>query len=743
MFLSQPGSSRFLAASCAFSCAAFLLSGGAPAHAQAAGPTETIDYLYVSPQGSDAWSGQSPIPGGEGSGPFQTLAHAQETLHVLTSPGLSRPVEIAVDPAVCPAQDFLGRWFPAAPNTPVIWHSDADRTVLIYTPAMPQQIDALAAEDFAHAAGPKIARFYVSPDGSDAWRGMAPAEDADLGPFRTLDRAQEAVAAFLADSPGAPVEVVFEAGATVESGATVDAAADKPNGAANASGSAGAKAAKTKALAALKARELAATKAAISASHVASGTAPAIIFGKGGPVVIKGGSIGKSGTSPKLVFAHYMVCNRDYGGSVAGYERDIQDAQANGINGFALNCGGWNGANYKQDTASMFQAAQAVSPDGSFKLFFSADMTGLTYPEVVAMMTAYAQNPNYWCITQTTGATTVNRPVLSTWGGEGGAWNGPTTASVKNRWQNLVLAPLKAAGINVYFMPFFFMTDTNGQYVNISPTTVSAEVSGLLSGLADGFFYAGSVTCPIVPGQPDVYAGEEAYVAGLKAGGLGTMGSVTPQYWGSTQLSFGRHYIEYFGGEGLAAQWASIINVQKPDWVECFTWNDFGESTYFSPIDDVNKYWPWTINNALGYYKSHAGAMKLNQYYMNWYKSGVKPAVTSDSIYCFYRTHPKNAVATNDPLGPIYFFDGDCEDTIYVTTILTAPATLVVTTGSQTTTLAVPAGLQNTRVPFQVGAQSFQILRSGRTVISQIGEPIIAVPAQLNFNYYTVAASSN
>ena len=738
MFLSQSGPSRFLTASCAFSAAALFLSGGPSAHAQAADTASaaTVDYLYVSPQGSDGWSGQSPVPADGGDGPFQTLGHAQEAVKALAGPGLSRPVEVAVDPALCPAQDFLGRWFSAAPTTPVIWHAEAVRTVLIYTPSMPQQVDALAAEDYAHAAESPITRFYVSPDGSDAWRGLSPAADADNGPFRTLDRAQEAVTAFLENRPGAPVEVVFEAGMSVESGMSVDAAG-KPNAAARA------KAAKAKALAAMKARDLAGTKVAVPASHVASGTAPAIVFGKGGPVAIKGGPVGRSGAAPKLVFAHYMVCNRDYGGSVAGYERDIQDAQAAGINGFALNCGSWNGGNYKGDVGSMFQAAKAVSPDGSFKLFFSADMTGLSYTEVVQMMTAYAQNPNYWSVAQTTAAGTVNRPVLSTWGGEGGSWNGPTTASVKTRWQSLVLAPLKTAGINTYFMPFFLMTDANGQYTGIDSGTVSAEAKNLLSGLADGFFYAPSITCPIDPAQADVFAGAEAYAAGLKSAGLGTMSSVTPQYWGSKQTSLGRRYIEYYGGEGLAAQWTSIINVQKPNWVECFTWNDFDEATYFSPIDDVNKYWPYTAHPAPGFYKSHAGALKLNQYFINWYKSGVKPAVTADSIYCFYRTNPKDAVATNDHVGRVNWFIGDCEDDIYITTILTAPATLVVTTGSKTVSLPVGAGLQNTRVPFQVGAQAFQIIRGGQTTVSQIGTPITAVPTEYNFNYYTVAASSH
>ncbi|MDQ1692637.1 MAG: hypothetical protein QOH85_172 [Acidobacteriaceae bacterium] len=48
----------------------------------------------------------------------------------------------------------------------------------------------------------------------------------------------------------------------------------------------------------------------------------------------------------KMVFAHYMVTNQDYQGDtdphqeakIAAYEKEIQQAQSAGIDGFALNC---------------------------------------------------------------------------------------------------------------------------------------------------------------------------------------------------------------------------------------------------------------------------------------------------------------------------------------------------------------------------------------------------------------------
>ena len=46
--------------------------------------------------------------------------------------------------------------------------------------------------------------------------------------------------------------------------------------------------------------------------------------------------------SPHYVFAHYMVCFATYGESIQAYQREIQEAQAAGIDGFALNVGAWD-----------------------------------------------------------------------------------------------------------------------------------------------------------------------------------------------------------------------------------------------------------------------------------------------------------------------------------------------------------------------------------------------------------------
>ena len=62
-------------------------------------------------------------------------------------------------------------------------------------------------------------------------------------------------------------------------------------------------------------------------------------------------SVNLPAKAQRVVFAHYMLTNQDYQGDdgtaaaqelkIASYEREIKEAQAAGIDGFALNAGGW------------------------------------------------------------------------------------------------------------------------------------------------------------------------------------------------------------------------------------------------------------------------------------------------------------------------------------------------------------------------------------------------------------------
>jgi len=109
-----------------------------------------------------------------------------------------------------------------------------------------------------------------------------------------------------------------------------------------------------------------------------------------------------SASAQKMVFAHYMVTNQDYqsddtsgSAKIAAYEKEIQQAQAIGIDGFALNAGGWSNQNYYVRYASeMFEAALQLN--SGFKLMFSADMCcGNSMNDVEDMMRRFAGNSRY------------------------------------------------------------------------------------------------------------------------------------------------------------------------------------------------------------------------------------------------------------------------------------------------------------------------------------------------------------
>jgi glucan endo-1,3-alpha-glucosidase len=198
---------------------------------------------------------------------------------------------------------------------------------------------------------------------------------------------------------------------------------------------------------------------------------------------------------------------------------------------------------------------------------------------------------------------------------------------------------------------------------------------------------------------------------------------------GTNPTDLPRRYYEYQGGEGIAAQWLSIINVQKPTWVELVTWNDFTES-YMSPADPAQMPIKQYFYNVGPLLKSHAGYAELQKYYIEWFKTGTKPTPNQDALYYFYLTHPKSLSAPNDTQNIVQY---GAADTIYVTTNLTSAATLKVTTGAVLKTFAVAAGVSHTRIPFNTGNQHFTLVRNGTTLIDLTGASIDAAIIAYNF----------
>jgi glucan endo-1,3-alpha-glucosidase len=412
-----------------------------------------------------------------------------------------------------------------------------------------------------------------------------------------------------------------------------------------------------------------------------------------------------------------MVCNRTYGGgTVEGYKKDIKDAQSVGLDGFALNVGGWD-QNYKINTARLFQAAAELETD--FRFFFSPDgCCGISKESVLDMISSYADHPNYFKY--------HNRPFLS-------AWGFGVAKLAKLTWLNVFLGPLKKSGHNMYFVPFLFTAD-----FDVTPDYEKILKNYSLSWkyFMDGYFYFGATGLPSYK-KPSLLRSAEAFSKIFHDSSKTFMANVSPYYWGQKQSGAGRRYFEFHGGEGIASQWESIIKKQKPEWVELVTWNDWDEGTYFSPMDDINKYWPWSSHKELGFYKTHRGFAELNKYYIEWYKEGSQPTINNDNIFFFYRTHPKDTIAKKDLKGPVKWRFGEVKDEIFVTTILKEKAELIVVTGGQETTFEVKSGITHNRVPFKPGEQYFQIKRNGRLVLNERGEDIHSSIDEYNFNLYS------
>jgi glucan endo-1,3-alpha-glucosidase len=417
--------------------------------------------------------------------------------------------------------------------------------------------------------------------------------------------------------------------------------------------------------------------------------------------------------SPHYVFAHYMVAFATYGESVQAYQREIQEAQAAGIDGFALNVGAWDNVQlyYKNRVALIYNAAEQLG--SGFKLFFSVDFEDPT--NIVNMVESYANRTNTFRY--------QGRVVLSSYGHN----DVPSKAWTGMDWTNAIIGKLNQDGFPIFFVPYFFSDPVQELPYYSNAVQILTKYAGIL----DGLFYWGAAGLP-----PQLAQCNSNYVAAAHAAGKLAMASVAPHYWGCVQYSIGRRYFEFDGGEGIAHQWTAIITNQ-PDWVEINTWNDFNESTYLSPVDNPGKYFS-ALASPVHY--THAGYLNVSRRYIEWFKTGQQPPIRADSLYYFYRTHPKNAVApTNDP--PVTWWVGTCQDNLYATLFLSAPAQLQINSGPTITTNSLPAGMSQVRTPFSPGAQKLTLWRGSNQVFSAQG-PDIQTNIQL-YDFFPATGSAS
>lgn len=451
----------------------------------------------------------------------------------------------------------------------------------------------------------------------------------------------------------------------------------------------------------------------------------------------------------RLVFAHYMLTNQDYQddsdptheAKIASYEREIEQARALGIDGFALNVGGWlKQPYYIRYAAQMFEAAARLN--NGFKLMFSADFCcGNTAADAEDMMRRFANNPRYAKVYfRYRGAF-----VLTTFAGDKlgvAGWQrikldlatgaNQSTATFPNVLST-TSGPPSNSPVKIFFVPAFFW---GGE---LPGRTAVQHGFDEWKGVIDGSFYWGIAGVPGSGGALDQLKSSEAYAPVLHSSGKIYMAPVALQFWGANA----NRYYEYSGGAGMRSMWMDAIERTRPDWVEIITWNDFIEGTYISPIDDPNRYAGANFLDSSGipvgtlhYFHSHAAAGELMRFYIEWYKTGKQPTISHDAIYWFYRTQPAAVNASTPPAQKKY---GPVADVIYITVNLVAPAVLRVESAGHIRDLQVKAGSNDVTARFAAGdPPTFTLMRSGTRVLRASGlDGIQGSPKFNNFYYST------
>jgi hypothetical protein len=437
----------------------------------------------------------------------------------------------------------------------------------------------------------------------------------------------------------------------------------------------------------------------------------------------------------RKVYAWYMPCTAVFPSwddatieqREANFLAEIQMAQSMGIDGFGLDIMEVD-ENYRRSIEAMFRAAKRL--DTGFKLFFEFDYGRASLEQrakdIIDLLQRYAPHEAYEHV--------AGRPLVAAYGPD--TWvtvaGKPAPDASARWWRDNITLPLRAANLELAFVPATFRQFWGGSGDLAASRAEVASWGDAIAGLS-----MWQIQLSPVGGGLKIL---ERQAQALHAAGKAWMATIALHYWCGAGQSVPSWYwkpgqpagpncvngiyFEHQGGQGLDAQWRSVIDIQKPESVMMLTWNDYNES-YLTPVDDLRKFRNGTAQAPLGWYKSQAGLDELNRYYIQWYKTGVQPTITADALFYTYRASSSKLIAAADPRPPVTIGNPPISDDLYLTTALTAPARVRVVSGLQQTETDVPAGLHSLALPFQAGRQVFALWRDGQEIARGEGEPVL------------------
>ncbi|TFB03371.1 Mutanase [Trichoderma ghanense] len=393
------------------------------------------------------------------------------------------------------------------------------------------------------------------------------------------------------------------------------------------------------------------------------------------------------------VFAHFMVGIVEKF-TIQDWIDEIQQAQAVGIDGFALNCAPpWVDSYTPKQLDNAYTAAQQLN----FKMFISFDFAYWSNGDtgnITSLVGKYAAHPAQ--------AMFNGGALVSTFVGDSFNWNAVKSALGS---QKLTVIP-------------------NMQ----DPASLGSVSSQLgIDGAFSWYAWPTDGGNSVIKG-PMTTVWDLRYIQGL--GGRPYMAPVSP--WFSTHFNT-KNWV-FICEEQPVRRWQQILDM-KPALVEIITWNDFGESHYISGSepnhsDDGSSQW------ANGF--PHDGWRDIYKPYIAAYKAGASsPTVQADELVYWYRPTPHGAQCSSDPLG-IPRGAELMDDLVFVSTLLTQPAQLTVTSGNVApVTVNADAGIHVFNFTMGVGKQSFSLSRGGRQILGgQSAKDISSSCQTYNFNAY-------
>ncbi|KAJ9121473.1 hypothetical protein QFC22_002089 [Naganishia vaughanmartiniae] len=387
-----------------------------------------------------------------------------------------------------------------------------------------------------------------------------------------------------------------------------------------------------------------------------------------------------SDSREKKVWAHHIVGNT-YPYTPDDWKRDIQMAQANGIDGFALNFGldPWQPA---QIADAYAMAAQLGS---SFKMFLSPDMDVIEC--VSSANLGLIQNYITTYANHSAAAKYGGKSLLSSFAGQNCRFGQPD----QNSGWKLAMAGLKNS---TYFIPAW--TDNGDGFGNLPTMDM------------DGFVNWGAAW-PL--STTDVSMSNDKDILSL----LGTrrlVATVSPLFYTHFPWKNWLYRSDDFMMSQKLEQLLCMRN--QIDQIEIISWNDFGEAHYIGPIGGDQP--PQSKLYTLGI--PHTDILPLVKYYATAWKTGSYPKITSDQVFVMARPHSAMATATSDSIGAPTGRDRT-QDNFYAQVHLTAPAIVYMVTNSKTTTYSGVAGVNRFEAPLEIGS-GVEVLvgRNGATTAS-------------------------